>query len=183
MDMHAPIILDLPPAHLLVLRLQAKAAGLSPSAMARRLLTEALNTPSHCDAATAPIRTSDRPSLLAPLRSLLEPELARARGWDDLQSRLGRHGYTFHERGDGLGLFCGKTAAHICTASELGWRDADLARRFGQPFSGHSHTQLARRVPHRATPPTRTHPKLLPDPGGRNDPDEDDDDIILIEPW
>lgn len=176
MDMHAPLLLDLPPETVNALRAGARAAGMSPSEHAARLLSKALLR----DAARTPSRAEERPEdLLAPLRALLAADLSRATGWADLQDRLSLHGYTFRERGGGLALYSITTAAHICKGSSLGWSYADLIRRFDAPFPGHSHTHVAERVLKRAVPQTQKHPSLFPDPGELFDMDEDD--LILFE--
>lgn len=178
MEMTAPLVLDLSFETLTALRASARAAGMSPSEQATRLLTKSLIH----DAARTPFRAEERSgaaeTLLAPLRALLANDLSHATGWDDLQTRLARHGYTFRERGGGLALFSTTTATRICKASALGWAYSDLIRRFDAPFPGHSHTHVAERVLKRPVPQTQKHPSLFPDPG---DDLVDDDDIILFE--
>lgn len=177
MDLHAPLLLDLPPEALAALRAGARSAGVSPSEHAARLLSKTLIR----DAARTPFRAEERSgsveTLLAPLRALLADDLSRASGWADLQDRLSIHGYTFRERGGGLALYSTSTAARICKASSLGWSYADLIRRFDAPFPDHSHTHVAERVLKRAVPKTQKHPSLFPDSGD----DFDDDDLILFE--
>lgn len=166
MDLTAPLVLDLPPETLGALRMSARAAGMSPSDHAVRLLEKSLIR----DAARTPFQAEERPDgpepLLAPLRALLASDLSRATGWVDLQDRLDAHGYTFRERGGGLALYSTTTAARICKASSLGWSYAELIRRFDAPFPGHSHTHVAERVLKRPVPQTQKHPSLFPDPGG-----------------
>lgn len=183
MDMHAPLLLDLPPDLRTALRAQARLHGRSSKAEAQKLLARGLGQ--HRDPAPAktPLRADEgsevgRGPLLAPLRALLAADLSKAQGWDDLQARLSNHGYTFRERGGGLALYCCTTAARICKASDLGWTYSDLMRRFDQPFPGHSHTHLAERVLNRAIPvqPKHHHPNLFPDPG-----DDENDNLILFE--
>ncbi len=187
MDMHAPIVLDLPLEVHAALRRMAQAAGVAPSDMARHLLTVLLSMPSPGDAARIPAGVeagaAGRPALLAPIRALLAADLSGAVGWSDLQTRLARHGYTFRERGGGLALYCTRTAAAICKASELGWAYADLMRRFGQPFPGHSHDWIAQRSLRPAMSRKYDHPDLFADPGGAENEDDADDDIILVEPY
>lgn len=189
MDMTAPLILDLPPETLAALRSSARAAGMSASEQAVQLLSKSLIR----DAARTPFPAEEQAdtaqSLLAPLRALLANDLARTTGWEDLQDRIARHGYTFHERGGGLALFSTTTATRICKASALGWSYADLIRRFDAPFPGHSHTHVAERVlkrpisncsgPKHSGPKAQKHPSLFPDPG--DDVGYDDDDLILFE--
>lgn len=163
MDMHAPLLLDLPPETVNALRAGVRAAGMSPFEHAVRLLSKAL------------LRDAAR----TPFRALLAADLSRATGWSDLQDRLSLHGYTFRERGGGLALYSVTTAAHICKGSSLGWSYADLIRRFDAPFPGHSHTHVAERVLKRTVPQTQKHPSLFPDPGELFDMDEDD--LILFE--
>ena len=173
MDMSAPIAIDLPPTALTALRSRARAEQMSPATLAHKLLVEALGT--DLRAARTPERaeeTHDQP-LLGRLRALLAVDLAWAETWNDLQARLASHGYTFRERGGGLALYCTTTAAHICKASDLGWPYADLMVKFGAPFPGHSHKELARRVLHRAE--VGDHPDLFPDLL------EDEGEIILVE--
>lgn len=172
MHMNAPLLLDLPPDIRHALRARAKAYGIAPATLARQVLAQAFATP---------LGTSGNQPLLAPLRALLAADLARAVGWDDLQGRMQEHGYTFRERGGGLALYCTKTAAHICKASDLGWSYSDLMRRFEAPFPGHGHTWLTHRVLRSDPSAKPNHPDLF---GSPDDTDiEDNDDIILIEPF
>lgn len=181
MDMTAPLVLDLPPDTLAALRASARAAGMSPSDQAKRLLAKSLLS----DAARTPFRAGERPHdleyLLAPLRELLAEDLARAHSWANLQDRLAGHGYTFRERGGGLALFSTTTAARICKASDLGWTYADLIRRFDAPFPGHSHTHVAQRVLKRSVAKTQDHPSLFPDPDNLFVDEDEDDDVVLFE--
>lgn len=180
MDMAAPLLISLPPEVTATLRRRAQAHGMSPATFAHLTLVQALND--HSAAARTPDRVEERPpqsppqappgALLGPLRALLAVDLAQADGWDDLQSRLARHGYTFRERGGGLALHCLNTAARLCKASDLGWPYADLMRRFGAAFPGHAHDWLAHRVLQRSDP--GAHPSLFPDL-------IEETDIILIE--
>lgn len=174
MDLHAPILLDLPPEALAALRAGAQAAGMSPSEHAARLLSKTLIR----DTARTPAQTEERSDLLAPLRALLAVDLLRATGWADLQDRMSGHGYTFREHGGGLALYSTTTAARICKASALGWPYADLFRRFDALVPGHSHTHIAERALKRAVAKTHKHPSLFPDPGAQ---DNIDDDLILFE--
>lgn len=180
MDMTAPLALDLPPDIRANLRMRARVAGMSPSALAVRILSETLGDPLRDEPERTPVRAEERSLLLAPLRALLATDLARATGWGDLQRRLAGHGYTFRERGGGLALYCTRTAARICTATELGWSCCDLMRRFGAPFPGHAHTWLEPRALRHGSAIDRFRPDLFADPGETLE--EDDDDIILIEP-
>ncbi|WP_224816579.1 relaxase/mobilization nuclease domain-containing protein [Hasllibacter sp. MH4015] len=175
MEMNAPILLDLPPEVLSALRTKARNTGRSPSLEAARLLSQVLIG----DAARTPVQAEERHDLLAPIRARLAADLAQATGWQDLQARLARHGFTFRERGGGLALYSTKTAARICKASELGWAYADLVRRFGAPFPGHSHTHVADRVLNGPARRSSRHPSLFPDPGTAWP--SDDDDPILFE--
>ena len=167
--MSAPIAIDLPPHALTALRRRARAEQMSPATLAHKLLVEALGT----DLLTASALVPAEQALLDRLRTLLEVDLARAETWGDLQTRLAAHGYTFRERGGGLALYCTTTAAQICKASDLGWPYADLIRKLGAPFPGHSQKGLARRVLHRAE--AEGHPDLFPDLL------EDEGEIILVE--
>lgn len=104
--------------------------------------------------AKTPRRADER--LLAPLRTLLAADLAEATGWDDLARRLTGRGYALRPRGGGLALYDLRTGDRLCKASELGYRYADLVRRFGAPMPGHPHAHLARRIlgtGHPAAPP------------------------------
>ncbi len=174
--MAAPLLISLPPEVTATLRRRARAHGMSPVTFAHLMLVRALHEPGA--AARTPDRVEEKPpqcppeALLGPLRALLAVDLAKADGWDDLQERLARHGYTFRERGGGLALYCLNTAARLCKASDLGWSYADLMRRFGAAFPGHSHDGLAHRVLHRADP--GAHPSLFPEL-------IEEPDIILIE--
>ena len=83
-------------------------------------------------------RTSDRTKeqLLAPLRALLACNLAMATGWSDLQARLRGNGYALRKANGGLALATSPGGNRVCKASDLGYRYADLMRRFGRPFPG-----------------------------------------------
>ncbi len=90
------------------------------------------------------VRADER--LVAPLRALLAEDLAYARGWDDLQTRLAAKGYRFQEAGGGLALHDCKTGQRVAKASDLGASYSRLMRRFNAPFPGHSHTYLFKRA-------------------------------------
>lgn len=176
MDMNAPLYVDLPPETIKALRVLAKANQTTPSAQASHLLTVLLGQTRPIPKAMTTDRTEERSArqrLLAPVRALLAADLAQATDWEDLQTRLGPHGFILRERGGGLAVYSTSTAAHICKASELGWSYSDLMRRFQQPFPGHSHGWLAQRILKAPPPPDAPHPSLFPDP---------DEDIVLIEP-
>jgi hypothetical protein len=177
MEQHTSLRLDLPIDIQHALRAKARAVGIAPSVLAQAVLAEALLGPKDTSHAVV----EPRQTLLAPIRALLAADLSRAEGWDDLQTRLAVHGYIFRERGGGLALYCTRTAAHTCKASELGWSYADLMRRFGAPFPGHSHTKLANRILPHGPSSDRYRPDLFADPGDTSD--DDGEDIILIEPW
>ncbi len=82
------------------------------------------------------VRTDE--ALLAPVRSLLAPDLARATGWADLAQRLAQFGFALKPAGGGLIVVRLPEGRRVCKASELGHAHLDLARRFGGPFPGHS---------------------------------------------
>lgn len=105
------------------------------------------------DALAAEIRRESHPAktlnradeqLLGPLQALLAADLASASGWADLDRRLRAKGYAFHEAGGGLALHAHPGGQRLCKASELGHSYSALMRRFGRPFPGHAHVQLAR---------------------------------------
>ena len=95
-----------------------------------------------------PAKTPNRADeqLLGPLRVLLAADFAQARGWSDLQARLTAKGYALREAGGGLALHGHPDGRRLCKASELGHAYRSLMRRFGRPFPGHSHAQIADRV-------------------------------------
>jgi len=95
-------------------------------------------------AARTPNRAEEQ--LLGPLRVLLAAEFAQAMGWADLNARLEAKGYALREAGGGLALHTHPGGLRCCKASELGHSYADLMRRFGTPFPGHSHRHLADRL-------------------------------------
>lgn len=94
--------------------------------------------------AKPPARADER--LLAPLRARLADDLAHATGWADLDTRLNAKGYALRAAGGGLALHDHPGGRRLCKASELGFSYARLMRRFGAPFSGHSHAWLAERL-------------------------------------
>lgn len=183
MNMSERLVIDLPPTLLNALQQQARTCGQSPAKLAQWLLERGLSCSASSTAtAKTPLARADEGAedhlrrLVTPLRARLAADLFAARDWDDLQKRLAHHGYTFRERGGGLALFCTKTAAHICKATDLGWTYSKLMRRFDAPFPGHSHFRLAERVLNRTMPERtrkRANPSLFPD--------LDDEDLILFE--
>lgn len=86
-------------------------------------------------------KKAERPDerLIAPLRALLAHDFAYARGWEDLQNRLGGKGYALAESGPGLILLDLRTDLKVAKASDLGYSHARLAGRFGRPFPAHAH--------------------------------------------
>lgn len=84
--------------------------------------------------------------LLGPLRVLLAADLAEARSWGELRTRLREKGFALQPAGGGLALYAHPDGTRLCKASELGQSYATLMRRFGRPFPGHPHIQLADRV-------------------------------------
>lgn len=98
--------------------------------------------------------------LLAPLRVLLASDLAEARSWSELSSRLSDKGYELREAGGGLALHSFPEGVRLCKASELGYSYGTLMRRFGTPFPGHRHAYLAQRLLEPNTPATFLSPDL-----------------------
>jgi len=86
--------------------------------------------------AKTPNRADER--LVASLQALLAPDIAVARDWDDLNARLGRHGYRLSAAGGGLALFA-HGGRKLCKGSELGVPYRTLVRRFGRALPGHPH--------------------------------------------
>ena len=117
-------------------------------------------------------RTEER--LLAPVRARVAADVAQATGWADLQARMKAHGLVFRERGGGLALHRLSDGERICKGSEIGAAYADLMRRFGGPFPGHSHRHLVARI--------LGGDAVVPARPGPTPPDWDDDDPVLIEP-
>lgn len=101
--------------------------------------------------AKPPVRADER--LLAPLRARLAPDLAHARGWDDLGRRLRAKGYCLQPAGGGLALHDSPDNRRICKASELGFSYARLMHRFRAPYPGHPHHRLFERIAETETPP------------------------------
>lgn len=95
-------------------------------------------------AAKTPIRADER--LVAPLRVLLADDLAYAKSWGELQTRIGTKGYRLVESGGGLILQRIETGDRVCKASELGYSYSALLRRFDTVFPGHAHTAPLRRI-------------------------------------
>lgn len=94
--------------------------------------------------AKTPIRADER--LVAPLRALLADDLAYARDWQDLATRLAQKGFCLLESGGGL-ILCRLTdGARLCKGSELGYSYSKLLRRFDQPFPGHAHGAILNHV-------------------------------------
>ena len=54
--------------------------------------------------------------------------------------------YHLREAGGGLALHHSVDGARVCKASELGHSYSKLMRRFREPFPGHAHSHLARRI-------------------------------------
>lgn len=86
------------------------------------------------------VRPDER--LVAPLRALLADDLAHARDWPDLQSRLRAKGYSLREAGAGLILVRLPAGEKVAKASDLGYSYSRLMRRFRAPFPGHAHAYL-----------------------------------------
>ncbi|MEQ9261420.1 MAG: hypothetical protein RIG84_20220 [Roseovarius sp.] len=91
------------------------------------------------------VRPDER--LIAPLRALLADDLAYARDWPDLQSRLQAKGYALREAGAGLILVRYPAGDRLAKASDLGYSYSRLMRRFKAPFPGHGHAYLFDRSP------------------------------------
>ena len=100
--------------------------------------------------AKTPNRADER--LLAPLRALLAADFGLSKSWEELQSRLNRKGYILREAGGGLALHSYPEGDRLCKASELGHAYRALMQQFGQPFPGHSHRHLVKRVLKREQP-------------------------------
>ena len=153
------------------------AAGLRLAQERRDTLSLVIETAltSEIQRAGTKARTPNRAEepLLAPLRVLLAVDFAEARSWAELQTRLRAKGHSLREAGGGLALHSHPKGTRLCKASELGNSYADLMRRFGAPFPGHSHRHLADRILRRPAPR---------DTPAADRPDAEDD-FSLIEPF
>ncbi|MEM7520639.1 MAG: hypothetical protein AAF307_06330, partial [Pseudomonadota bacterium] len=87
-----------------------------------------------------PVRADE--GLLAALQALLARDIAEATGWDDLDDRLGRHGYRFQPAGGGIALYKVSCGTRVCKGSELGFGYRNLIARFSAPMPGHPHGAL-----------------------------------------
>lgn len=116
----------------------AKAQDITLGQLIRNLLHGEINRQRQ---ARPPVRADEQ--LVAPLRARLAMDLAQAKGWFDLQSRLNTKGYVLRAAGGGLALHSWPDDIRHCKASELGFSYSRLMRRFRDPFPGHAHTWLA----------------------------------------
>lgn len=82
-----------------------------------------------------PIRADE--GLLAALQALLATDMAEASDWDDLATRLARHGYELRPAGGGVVLFKRSCGTRVCKGSELGFAYRVLVERFGTGMPGH----------------------------------------------
>ncbi len=158
--------LILPPEMLDAAGRIARARDITPGQVIRDALSAEIRRASRN--AKTPNRADEQ--LLAPLRALLATDLAHARSWSDLITRLEAKGYALREAGGGLALHRSADGARLCKASELGHAYGALMRRFGAPYPGHSHQHLMQRFP------GRTHPV-------RDAPDHISDSFDVIEPF
>lgn len=142
MDDQIDVTLTLPEPMLRAVLHLCRARDQSLDALLRQALDAELRR------AAGPAKTPNRADerLLAPLRTLLARDLGEARNWPDLIERLARQGFELREAGGGLALHTHPGGLRQCKASELGHSYSSLMRRFGRPFPGHSHVQLASRV-------------------------------------
>lgn len=86
-------------------------------------------------------KTSERADerLVAALQALLATDMALARGWDDLFSRLAAHGFELRPAGGGLTLHKLPCGQRLCKASDLGFSYRTFVARFQAPLPGHPH--------------------------------------------
>lgn len=71
---------------------------------------------------------------IARLRELLTPDMLRATGWAELQTRLALYGVELRDDSSGLMLHDGITGEQLCPCAALGFGCLELARRFGGPL-------------------------------------------------
>lgn len=76
-----------------------------------------------------------RENRAARLRQLLAPDIGRANGWDDLQSRLALYGVQLKDAAGGLMLHDLITREPLCSSAALGFASPDLVQRFGGPMA------------------------------------------------
>lgn len=81
-------------------------------------------------------------SLVVALQALLACDMAEASGWDDLDRRLARHGYTLRPAGGGIALHKRSCGTLVCKGSELGFAYPTLLRRFRMAMPDHPHGDL-----------------------------------------
>lgn len=80
--------------------------------------------------------------LVAALQALLAHDMAEAGDWDELETRLARHGYELRPAGGGLTLHKKSCGTRVCKGSELGFAYRSLVRRFGVGMPDHPHGAL-----------------------------------------
>ncbi|GFE49219.1 hypothetical protein So717_09720 [Roseobacter cerasinus] len=71
------------------------------------------------------------PRLVFALQKLLFRDMAEAKSWEDLDARLGRHGYFMRIAWGGLSLHTETSGQKLCNTAELGFSYATFLRRFG----------------------------------------------------
>jgi hypothetical protein len=159
MEMHDGSI-KLPADLVADLRSLARARDESLGRVMRDILRKAVQ-------AGAPAKTPNRADeqLVARLQRLLAPDMASATGWDDIQTRLARYGFTLRPAGGGLTVHDLGSGERLCKSSELGFAYSRLVREFQGPMPGHPH-----RMPHLLK-------KTAVDAGGS------DDRLDLFEPF
>lgn len=131
------VTLDLAPETLAALKQIARQEGDDIQALIRDAIRRDLYRRNRAKKA---VRPDER--LVAPLRALLADDLAYARDWQDLQSRLRVKGYAMRESGGGLILVRHPEGGKVVKASDLGYSYSRLVQRFHAPFPGHGRHQL-----------------------------------------
>ncbi|WP_085790594.1 hypothetical protein [Roseivivax jejudonensis] len=156
------VTVTMPAALVSAARRLARARDVSLDQIIRRALDAELRR------VAGPAKTPNRADeqLVGALRSLLARDFGEARSWSELQSRLAAHDVTLREAGGGLALHDLPGGARLCKASDVGHAYRSLMRRFGTPFPG----------------PGRTRPAVRHGHAPRGDVDDEEDDIVLIEP-
>ena len=75
-----------------------------------------------------------REGRMARLQHLLAPDMLRATGWADLQSRLALYGVELRQHGGALMLHDHITGERLCSSEALGFEYPRLMHRLGGPL-------------------------------------------------
>lgn len=128
---HDTLTLTLPCDLVTTLEALAQERGESLDHLARRMLDREVMR-----MRSARASSEARKVRLARLRNLLAPDMERATGWNDLQSRLALYGVELRSTGGGVMLHDLITGEGLCPSAALGFDGRDLARRFGTALPG-----------------------------------------------